>query len=118
MARDPEVVRLAVIPGDGIRPEVVAATVPTLRTAPEAEAHRPDVTSYDWGGERYLRQGAAMPADAADLVKKADAGAARRARDAVAATLRDARHHTADLGGSPTTAQVASAVPHTMESQG
>ncbi|CAM5599857.1 hypothetical protein SANTM175S_03364 [Streptomyces antimycoticus] len=48
MTRDSEVVRLAVIPGDGIGPEVVAATVPTLRTALEAEGHRLDVTSYDW----------------------------------------------------------------------
>lgn len=45
-------------------------------------------------------------------------GAARRLRDAVAGTLRDARHHTADLGGNATTADVASAVLHAMESQG
>ena len=57
MTRDTKVVRLAVIPGDGIGPEVVAATVP----APEADGHRLDVTSYDRGGERFLRQGAAMP---------------------------------------------------------
>lgn len=46
------------------------------------------------------------------------AGAARRIRDAVARALRDARHHTADLGGNATTADVTSAVLHTMESQG
>ena len=45
-------------------------------------------------------------------------GAARRVRDAVAGTLRDARYHTADLGGSATTAEVAAAVLHAMESQG
>ncbi|MFD0441778.1 isocitrate/isopropylmalate family dehydrogenase [Streptomyces indonesiensis] len=73
MTRDTKVVRLAVIPGDGIGPEVVAATVPTLRAALEADGHRLDVTSFDWGGERFLRQGAAMPTDAADQVKKADA---------------------------------------------
>ncbi len=65
-------VRLAVIPGDGIGPEVVAATVPTLPgRAGVAEGHRLDVTEPDWGGERFLREGAAMPADAADLVKQA-----------------------------------------------
>ncbi|RNG25029.1 isocitrate/isopropylmalate dehydrogenase family protein [Streptomyces botrytidirepellens] len=73
MTRDTEVVRLAVIPGDGIGPEVVAATVPALRAALEADGLRLDVTSFDWGGERFLRQGAAMPPDAADLVKKTDA---------------------------------------------
>ncbi|MGW7595140.1 isocitrate/isopropylmalate dehydrogenase family protein, partial [Streptomyces rubiginosohelvolus] len=45
-------------------------------------------------------------------------GAARRVRDAVADALRDTRHHTADLGGNATTADVASAVLHTMKSQG
>ncbi|MGP4043801.1 isocitrate/isopropylmalate family dehydrogenase [Streptomyces sp. 2A115] len=93
MTRDTKVVRLAVIPGDGIGPEVVAATVPALHAALEAEGHRLDVTSFDWGGERFLRQGAAMPADAADLVRKTDAGNA-------------------------TTADVASAVLHAMKSQG
>ncbi|MBI0293826.1 isocitrate/isopropylmalate dehydrogenase family protein [Streptomyces sp. PRKS01-29] len=73
MRRDTKVVRLAVIPGDGIGPEVVAATVPVLRAALEADGHRLEVTSFDWGGERFLRQGAAMPADAADLVRKTDA---------------------------------------------
>src|ERR1044072_6983373 len=70
---DTKVVRLAVIPGDGIGPEVVAATVPALRAALEADGHRLDVTTHDWGGARYLRKGAAMPADAGDLVNKADA---------------------------------------------
>lgn len=73
MTRETKVVRLAVIPGDGIGPEVVAATVPVLRAALEVDGHRLDVTSFDWGGERFLRQGAAMPADAADLVKQTDA---------------------------------------------
>jgi tartrate dehydrogenase/decarboxylase/D-malate dehydrogenase len=45
-------------------------------------------------------------------------GAARRVREAVAGTLRDDRYHTADLGGSATTAEVAAAVLHSMESQG
>ncbi|MFE4683872.1 isocitrate/isopropylmalate dehydrogenase family protein [Streptomyces sp. NPDC056721] len=73
MTRDTRTVRLAVIPGDGIGPEVVAATVPTLRAALEADGHRLDVTELDWGGERFLREGAAMPANAADLVKHSDA---------------------------------------------
>ncbi|MFA3835628.1 isocitrate/isopropylmalate dehydrogenase family protein [Streptomyces aureus] len=73
MTRDTKTVRLAVIPGDGIGPEVVAATVPTLRAALEADGHRLDVTELDWGGERFLREGAAMPANAADLVKHSDA---------------------------------------------
>ncbi|MFI0819485.1 isocitrate/isopropylmalate dehydrogenase family protein [Streptomyces sp. NPDC021098] len=73
MTRDTKVVRLAVIPGDGIGPEVVAAAVPALRAALEAEGDRLEVTAFDWGGDRFLRHGAAMPDDAADLVKQTDA---------------------------------------------
>ncbi|MEU7837536.1 MULTISPECIES: hypothetical protein [unclassified Nonomuraea] len=47
MTRDTKVVRLALIPGDGIGPEVVAATVPALQSALEVDGHRLDVTSFD-----------------------------------------------------------------------
>ena len=66
-------VRLAVIPGDGVGPEVVAATLPVLRAALDRQAVTLDVTELDWGGERYLREGAAMPADAVDVARAHDA---------------------------------------------
>jgi tartrate dehydrogenase/decarboxylase / D-malate dehydrogenase len=55
--------------------------VPAIQAEPEADGHRLDVTSFDGGGERFLRQGAAMPADAASFARKADAvlfGAVKR----------------------------------------
>ncbi|MFB7999556.1 isocitrate/isopropylmalate family dehydrogenase [Streptomyces sp. NPDC056002] len=73
MPRDTETDGLAVLPDDGIGPEVVAATVPTLRAARESDGHRLDVTDLDRGGERFLREGAAMPSDVADLVEPSDA---------------------------------------------
>ena len=66
-------VRLAVIPGDGVGPEVVAATLPVLRTVLDRQGEALDVTELDWGGERYLREGAAMPADAAEVARRHDA---------------------------------------------
>jgi tartrate dehydrogenase/decarboxylase/D-malate dehydrogenase len=68
-----ESVALAVIPGDGVGPEVVAVTVPVLDAALRAVGTSLSVTELDWGGERFLREGAAMPADAADLVRRHDA---------------------------------------------
>ncbi|MGN6132563.1 MAG: isocitrate/isopropylmalate family dehydrogenase, partial [Nocardioidaceae bacterium] len=65
-------VALAVIPGDGVGPEVVAVTVPVLEAALRATGTSLSVTELDWGGERFLREGAAMPADAADLVRRHD----------------------------------------------
>ena len=66
-------VQIAVIPGDGVGPEVIEATVPVLRAAMEHRGGGLGVTDLDWGGERFLREGAAMPADAADIVKQSDA---------------------------------------------
>lgn len=66
-------VRLAVIPGDGVGPEVIEATVPVLRAALEGHEELLETTELDWGGERFLREGAAMPPDAAETVKQHDA---------------------------------------------
>ena len=65
--------RLAVIPGDGVGPEVIASTVPVLEAACAGTNERLDVLELDWGGERFLRTGAAMPSDALDIVKDRDA---------------------------------------------
>jgi tartrate dehydrogenase/decarboxylase/D-malate dehydrogenase len=61
-------VKLAVVPGDGIGPEVVAATVPLLERLVSLE-----VTELDWGSDRWLRTGQAMPDDAVDTVRAHDA---------------------------------------------
>lgn len=65
-------VRLAAIPGDGIGPEVVGATLPVLHAALDGVGASLEVTHLDWGGERYLRTGHAMPADAVDVVRACD----------------------------------------------
>jgi tartrate dehydrogenase/decarboxylase / D-malate dehydrogenase len=61
-------VKLAVVPGDGIGPEVVWATVPLLEQLVALE-----VTELDWGSDLWLRTGRAMPDDAVDTVRAHDA---------------------------------------------
>jgi tartrate dehydrogenase/decarboxylase/D-malate dehydrogenase len=65
--------RIAVIRGDGIGVEVVEASMPLLAEAAAVEGVDVVVTELDWGGERLLRSGAAMPADAMDIVREHDA---------------------------------------------
>lgn len=65
---------IATIPGDGIGNEVVAAGVEVL----EELARRNDnlqfqFTQFDWGSERYRREGALMPADGLDKIRSYDA---------------------------------------------
>jgi tartrate dehydrogenase/decarboxylase/D-malate dehydrogenase len=58
------VYRLAVIPGDGIGPEVITESVQTLTTLADIQGDfRFEMQHYDWGTERYLCEGAMMPAD-------------------------------------------------------
>lgn len=68
-----EPLRVAVVPGDGIGPEVVDVTLPLLERAAALEERRLDVTELDWGSARYLREGAAMPPDAAGVLRRHDA---------------------------------------------
>jgi 3-isopropylmalate dehydrogenase len=53
-------IRLAVIGGDGIGPEVVAEAIKVLRAAAAGVAI--ETTSYDLGSQRWLRSGEILPA--------------------------------------------------------
>ncbi|MEO7752084.1 MAG: isocitrate/isopropylmalate dehydrogenase family protein [Terracoccus sp.] len=66
-------VRLAVIPGDGVGPEVVSACLPVLAGALEKQGESLELTELDWGADRFLREGAAMPVDGADTIRAHDA---------------------------------------------
>ncbi len=62
---------LAVIPGDGIGPEVIAESVETLTDlAQKHGGFQFDVEQFDWGTEHYLSQGAMMPADGLSILEK------------------------------------------------
>ena len=62
--------KIASIPGDGIGVEVIDAGLRALHELAErAGTFRFDVTHFDWGTDRYKREGALMPADGAqDLI--------------------------------------------------
>jgi len=66
-------VRIAAVPGDGIGPEVVAATLPLLHQAAQLGGLEVEVAELDWGGDRYLRTGKAMPDDALRVLEPYDA---------------------------------------------
>jgi len=54
---------VAVIPGDGIGTEVVAAALPVLHAAGARCGFRLETTSFPWSGAYYARHGEMMPAD-------------------------------------------------------
>ena len=65
--------RLAVVPGDGIGPEVMRVTVPLLDAALRLDGMSLDVEELDWGGDHWHRTGAMVPPDAAGYIAGFDA---------------------------------------------
>jgi 3-isopropylmalate dehydrogenase len=61
--------RIAVIPGDGIGIEVTAEALKVLRAAFAAESRSAEFTEFDWGAERYLRDGISFPPGAVEMLR-------------------------------------------------
>ncbi|HSB52334.1 MAG TPA: isocitrate/isopropylmalate family dehydrogenase, partial [Dissulfurispiraceae bacterium] len=57
---------IAVVPGDGTGPEVIAEGVKALNAASRRFGFSLDLTYYDFGGERYLKTGETLPDRAVD----------------------------------------------------
>ena len=58
------VARIAVIPGDGIGPEVIAAALPVIEQAARDDGLRLEWEMLPWSAEHYLRTGVTLPEDA------------------------------------------------------
>jgi tartrate dehydrogenase/decarboxylase/D-malate dehydrogenase len=65
--------KVAVIGGDGIGPEVVAAGLKVLRAAAASDGFALDTEAFPWGSDFYRRHGAMMPADGLDALRAFDA---------------------------------------------
>jgi len=62
--------RIAIIPGDGIGKEVIPQTVKALQAAAAAGGREIAITEFDWGADRYLRDGTTLPADAVEMFRR------------------------------------------------
>ena len=65
--------RIAVLPGDGIGPEVVNAGLEVLEAVSAAGGFGFAYDTFDWGCEFYSRNGAMMPADGLERLRDQDA---------------------------------------------
>jgi len=60
--------RIAVIPGDGIGKEVTPEAIKALRAA-LGSARRPiELVEFDWGADKFLREGITLPAGAVEML--------------------------------------------------
>ncbi|HUJ33183.1 MAG TPA: 3-isopropylmalate dehydrogenase [Candidatus Acidoferrum sp.] len=62
--------RIAVIPGDGIGKEVIPEAVKVLKAAAAAGGREVALMDFDWGAERFLRDGTTLPAGAVEMFEK------------------------------------------------
>ena len=65
-----ELHKIAVVPGDGIGPEVMAECVKVLKAVSEMDGSFGfEFTTYPWGCEYYLKTGEMMPEDGMEILK-------------------------------------------------
>jgi len=62
--------RIAVIPGDGIGKEVIPEALKVLRAAAAKGGRELALTEFDWGADRYLRDGTTLPPDAPEMFRR------------------------------------------------
>ncbi len=60
--------RIAVIPGDGIGPEVVREAVRVLKHFHDTKAVELEFVDFDWGAEKFLREGVTLPPGALEML--------------------------------------------------
>jgi 3-isopropylmalate dehydrogenase len=66
----PQSKRIAIIPGDGVGKEVIPEAVKVLKAAASAGHRELSIVEFDWGADRYLRDGTTLPADAPDMFRR------------------------------------------------
>jgi 3-isopropylmalate dehydrogenase len=60
--------RIAVIPGDGIGKEVTPEAVKAVRAAAKSARRQIEFVEFDWGAEKFLREGVTLPAGAVEML--------------------------------------------------
>lgn len=65
--------KIAVIPGDGVGPEVIREGLKILKAVAEVVGLKYELINYDFGGERYLKTGEVLPDSALSELKQMSA---------------------------------------------
>ncbi|MBI3484854.1 MAG: 3-isopropylmalate dehydrogenase, partial [Acidobacteria bacterium] len=62
--------RIAVIPGDGIGIDVTVEAVKVLKAVAAAAGKTVALVEFDWGADRYLKDGTTLPEGAEDMLRR------------------------------------------------
>jgi 3-isopropylmalate dehydrogenase len=66
-------IKLGVVPGDGVGPEVMAEALEVLRATSRLEGLEYELTSFDLGGQRFLSTGELLPPEEIHRLRGCDA---------------------------------------------
>jgi 3-isopropylmalate dehydrogenase len=69
MRRGGRAARVAVIPGDGIGKEVTPEALKVLKAVSAAPARSIEFVEFDWGADKYLRDGVSLPDGAVEMLR-------------------------------------------------
>jgi 3-isopropylmalate dehydrogenase len=69
MRRGGNAARIAVIPGDGIGKEVTPEALKVLKAATAATGRSMEFVDFDWGADKYLRDGVSLPDGAVEMLR-------------------------------------------------
>jgi len=69
MRRGGNAARIAIIPGDGIGKEVIPEAVKVLLTVGAPARRQMEFVEFDWGADKYLREGVSLPAGAVEMFR-------------------------------------------------
>jgi 3-isopropylmalate dehydrogenase len=69
MRRGGSAARVAVIPGDGIGKEVTPEALKVLKAASAATGRSMEFVEFDWGADKYLREGVSLPDGAVGMLR-------------------------------------------------
>jgi 3-isopropylmalate dehydrogenase len=65
-----DVKRVAVVPGDGIGPEVIKEAVGVLERVRETHGVELELKHFDWGADKYLSEGVTLPEGALEMLAR------------------------------------------------
>ena len=60
--------RIAVIPGDGIGPEVIRQAVRVLEHSQSIHNFKLELVNFDWGADKFLTDGISLPPGALEML--------------------------------------------------
>jgi 3-isopropylmalate dehydrogenase len=69
MRRGGNAARIAVIPGDGIGKEVTPEALKVLKVVTAATGRSMEFVEFDWGADKYLREGVSLPDGAVEMLR-------------------------------------------------